>query len=79
MLDIEYEAVEPDAALADFKSSLSEWMNSRVKLVQKVISENVDNMEDASTEVKLLITDSDKLREEVIIGKDKLKSGYGIK
>ena len=79
MLDISYEADNQDQQVLDFRSLTDQLMKSRIDLVQKIISLNVESVDQVSDETKLEISDSDKLKESMVSERDKLKSTYGVK
>lgn len=76
---LKYEAENPDQQILDFKSLLDQMMKSRINVVQDVITENVETVDEVSEETKMSITDSDKLKENVVSEKERLKTSYGIK
>ncbi|MCB0724164.1 MAG: phage tail tape measure protein [Ignavibacteriae bacterium] len=79
MLDISYEADNQDQQVLDFRSLTDQLMKSRIDLVQKIISLNIESVDQVSDETKLEISDSDKLKESMVSERDKLKSSYGVK
>jgi hypothetical protein len=77
--EVKYDAENPDQQIVDFKSLLNQMMKSRINVVQDIITENVSTVDEVTDETKMAITDSDKLKENMVSEKDKLKTAYGIK
>ncbi len=79
IFDAKYESENQDQQIIDFRSLIDQMMKSRINVVQDVISQNVDNVDEVTDETKMKITDSDKLKENMVSEREKLKTTYGIK
>lgn len=78
MLDINYTSRTPEQLLMEFKELLNAWMNNRINVVQTALREGAPNIQESSLQVKNLISDGDKIEEEILIEIPKLKSTYSF-
>lgn len=78
MLDQTYTSTTPEQQLIEFKEILNAWMNNRINVIQTAIREGAPSIQESSLQVKNLISDGDKIEEEIITEIPKLKSSYSF-
>jgi hypothetical protein len=78
MIDYEYAAAQRDPELISFKNLLNQWMSKRIQYLQKLITENALNEEDASESARKLKNEGDLLKEQVDDLVVKMKAKYNV-
>lgn len=76
MLDINYVSTTPEQLLYEFKELVNAWMNNRINVLQGAIKEGAPSIVESSLQIKNLISDGDKIEEEIMTEIPKLKSTY---
>lgn len=78
MLDYTYSSSAPEQQLIEFKELLNAWMNNRINVIQSTIREGAPTIQESSLKVKNLISDGDKIEEEILTEIPGLKSSYSF-